>query len=410
MSRSLNIALLCHPTIGGSGILATELSHKLAEWGHQVYVISERPPYRLKNDRPGIHFCESTPVEFPLFKSPDHTLPLATRIAEVCRNHDIDVVHAHYAIPHTAAAWIAKELIGEAAPPTITTLHGTDIVYLGAMPEYRPLLQHVLEASDLVTCVSKNLKERTLDLFDLKQDIEVIPNFYEPRLVTDTRENVRASLGVTDEPLALHASNLRSIKRLDLLLDATTKASQQSSFKLLILAGADPTQIHQQITERNLADHVIVAKDEYDIDNFYASADFTVFSSEYESFCLGILEGMRYGLPSASFDVGGIPEVVVDQETGFLLPFADTDGLGQAIAKLAGDAELRKTMGQAAKERAISKLFCRYGGNPLSGCLPESDGAKIVNTTFGGRLPIKIFAQTVSKLASMRSMHHYRTP
>ena len=354
MSRSLNIALLCHPTIGGSGILATELGHKLAEWGHQVYVVSERPPHRLKNDRPGIHFCESTPVEFPLFTSPDHTLPLATRIAEVCRNHQIDVVHAHYAIPHTAAAWIAKELIGEAAPPIITTLHATDIVYLGAMPEYRSLLQHVLEASDLVTCVSNNLKERTLDLFELEKEIEVIPNFYEPRPVTDTRENVRASLGVGDEPLALHASNLRTIKRIDLLLDAVKVAIANTSFKLVILAGADPEKVKQLIADQELQDHVMVADDVFDIDKYYAAADFTVYSSEYESFCLGILEGMRYGLPSASFDVGGIPEVVEDPSTGFMAPFRDSEKLGQAIAKLADHPELRSQMGIAAKERAIN--------------------------------------------------------
>ena len=117
MEEPLNIALLCHPTVGGSGILATELGHRLADRGHEIYVISERPPFRLREDHPRIHFCESTPVEFPLFKSPDHTLPLATRIAEVCTNHQIDLIHAHYAIPHTAAAWIAKELIGQAAPP-----------------------------------------------------------------------------------------------------------------------------------------------------------------------------------------------------------------------------------------------------------------------------------------------------
>ncbi len=353
MSRSLNIALLCHPTVGGSGILATELGHELAELGHEVFVISERPPHRLKNDHPRIHFCESTPVEFPLFKSPDHTLPLATRIAEVCRNHRIDVVHAHYAIPHTAAAWIAKELIGAAAPPIITTLHGTDIIYLGAMPEYRALLQHVLAASDLVTCVSQNLKERTLELFDLEKEILVIPNFYEPRPVTENRAAVRSSLGVGDEPLALHASNLRTIKRLDLLLDAFKIGSAGRAMKLLILAGADTLKLETEIAQRDLQDRVVVVDDVYDVDNYYAAADFTVYSSEYESFCLGILEGMRYGLPSASFDVGGISEVVVDNETGFLVPFGDVEALGQRISIFGKDEERRSSMGNQAKKRAI---------------------------------------------------------
>ena len=222
------------------------------------------------------------------------------------------------------------------------------------MQEYRSLLQHVLEASDMVTCVSQNLKERTLELFQLQKEIAVIPNFYEPRPVTDTRENVRSSLGIGDTPLALHASNLRTIKRIDLLLDATAAALKVASFKLLILAGADPSKVHQLIGERNLQDHVIVADDVYDIDNFYAAADFTVYSSEYESFCLGILEGMRYGLPSASFNVGGISEVVAENSTGFLAPFGDTETLGQSIARLADDSQLRAEMGIAAKERAIS--------------------------------------------------------
>ncbi|MCB1120630.1 MAG: N-acetyl-alpha-D-glucosaminyl L-malate synthase BshA [Verrucomicrobiae bacterium] len=356
MTQSLNIALLCHPTIGGSGILATELGHELAERGHEVYVISERPPYRLKNSHPRIHFCESTPVEFPLFKSPDHTLPLATRIAQVCKDHKIDVVHAHYAIPHTAAAWIAKQLIGTSAPPTITTLHGTDIVYLGAMKEYRSLLQHVLEASDLVTCVSRNLKQRTEELFDLEKEIEVIPNFYEPRPVTETREAVRKSLSVGDEPLALHASNLRSIKRIDLLLDTFKLALSKQQAKLLILAGADTAKLVGQIAERGLKDHVLIKDDVFDVDNYYAAADFTLYTSEYESFCLGILEGMRYGLPSASFAVGGIPEVVLDRETGFLAPFGDTAQLAEHTAILAGDPARRSAMGEKARHRAIDSF------------------------------------------------------
>ena len=356
MKDFLRIALLCHPTVGGSGILATELGHRLADLGHEVFIISERPPFRMQEDYPRVHFCESTPVEFPLFKSPDHTLPLATRIAEVCSHHEIDIVHAHYAIPHAAAAWIAKELIGEAAPPIVTTLHGTDIVYLGAMPEYRPLLQHVLEASDKVTCVSENLKRRTLSLFELKKDIEVIPNFFEPKPVTRSREEIRVSLGVGDEPLAIHASNLRAIKRVDLLLDAFLFSAPSHEGKLLILAGADSSRIEPEIESRGLGDRVIVIEDVYEVDNYYAASDFTLYSSEYESFCLGILEGMRHGLPSISFDVGGIPEVVAHGETGYMFDFEDTRAMGQAIARFANDASLRKAMGLAARSRAMDRF------------------------------------------------------
>lgn len=352
----LRIALLCHPTVGGSGILATELGHKLAERGHEVYLISERPPFRFKQSHPNVHFCESTPVEFPLFTSPDHTLPLATRIASVCHDWEIDVVHAHYAIPHTAAAWIAAKLIGEAAPPIMTTLHGTDIVYLGAMDEYRPLLQHVLETTDRVTCVSRNLKERALSLFELNKEIQVIPNFYEPKPCSKSRIEIRASLGIGDEPLAIHASNLRSIKRIDLLLDAFAGSLASQETKLLVLAGADSKRILPEIAKRQLEDRVVILDDVYEVDNYFAAADFTVYTSEYESFCLGILEGMRHGLPSVSWAVGGIPEVVVDQETGLLLPFGDVDGMSRAIDRLAGDAALRMRLGAKAEKRAAKEF------------------------------------------------------
>ena len=352
MEEPLNIALLCHPTVGGSGILAAELGYRLADSGHEIYVISERPPFRLREDHPRIHFCESTPVEFPLFKSPDHTLPLATRIAEVCTNHQIDLIHAHYAIPHTAAAWIAKELIGQAAPPIITTLHGTDIIYLGAMAEYRPLLQHVLEASNLVTCVSRNLKERTEQLFNLDAEIEVVPNFFEPKPFTRSREDIRASIDVGDGVLAIHASNLRSIKRIDLMLDAFKEAVSLCDVNLLIMAGADASRIQPEIKKRDLESHVRIVDDVYEIDNYYAASDFTLYTSEYESFCLGILEGMRHGLPSIAFEVGGIPEVVVNEESGILVPFGDIEALSTAIVRLVGDRDWRKEMGASARARA----------------------------------------------------------
>jgi len=352
MREKLNIALLCHPTVGGSGILATELGHRLADLGHNIYLVSERPPFRLDDSHPNIHFCESTPVEFPLFKSPDHTLPLATRIAEVCRNHRIDIMHAHYAIPHTAAAWIAKELIGEASPPTVTTLHGTDIIYLGAKEEYRPLLRHVLNASNRVTCVSRNLKERTEALFTLDREIAVIPNFYEPKSVSRPREEVRESLKCGDEPLAIHASNLRTIKRIDLLLEGFKRALGECDARLLILAGAEAARIEPEIQKRDLQNKVIIQIGVHEVDEYYAAADFTLFSSEYESFCLGILEGMRHGKPSISFDVGGIPEVVEANETGILAPFGDVDGLGKALVSLANDVELRERMGRKAEQRA----------------------------------------------------------
>ncbi|MCH6257623.1 N-acetyl-alpha-D-glucosaminyl L-malate synthase BshA [Puniceicoccaceae bacterium K14] len=355
MGKPLKIALLCHPSVGGSGILATELGHRMANLGHEVFVISERAPFRLNESHPNVCFCESKPVEFPLFSSPDHTLPMATKIAEVCSENDIDIIHAHYAIPHTAAAWIAKELIGPGGPPIVTTLHGTDIVYLGEMPEYRPLLQHVLEASDRVTCVSRNLKERALSLFDLENPIKVVPNFYEPKQITATRSNIRSELGVGDEALAIHASNLRSIKRIDLMLESF-QAAAKTGAKLLILAGSDSSRIEGDVAKWNLEGSVIILENVYDVDNYFAAADFTLYSSEYESFCLGILEGMRHGLPSVSFAVGGIPEVVLDGETGFLVPFGSVDEMSSAILCLANNPTLRGNMGASARQRAMTQF------------------------------------------------------
>lgn len=354
MRESLKIALLCHSTVGGSGILATELGHCLVDLGHEIFVISENRPFRLRKDHPRIHFCESTPVEFPLFKSPDHTLPLATRIAEVCSHNQIDVIHAHYAIPHAAAAWIAKELIGEAGPPVVTTLHGTDIIYLGSMVEYQSLLQHVLEAADKVTCVSDNLKQKALEQFTLKKEIAVIPNFYEPKTIGRSREAIRKSLGIGEEALAIHASNLRSIKRVDLMLEGFKQALAKQKVKLLVLSGADSSRIQPAIERLELQNDVIVLNDVYDVDDYFAAGDFTLYASEYESFCLGILEGMCHGCPSVAFDVGGIPEVVSNGETGILVRFGDVEKLGMAIARLAADHDLRKQMGAAAKRNATA--------------------------------------------------------
>jgi len=219
---NLNIGITCYPLIGGSGILATALGTELAERGHRVHFFSSAPPVRLDLNQPGIFFHQVVVKEYSLFTYPDYTLPLAVRMAEVGQAERLDVFHVHYAVPHATAAYLAVQMLAASArhqPKIITTLHGTDTTLLGQDPGYRPAIEHALAHSDAITTVSESLRRETLATFAIERPVEVIHNFFAPSLRTRTRDEVRADLGVLpNEFLAVHISNLRPLKRVDLLL------------------------------------------------------------------------------------------------------------------------------------------------------------------------------------------------
>src|SRR3954447_14550173 len=214
-SNALKLGITCFPLIGGSGILATALGMELAARGHTVHFFSYAKPVRLDLSAPRIHFHEVAIGEHSVFPCPDYTLPLAVKMAEIGRAQRLDVFHVHYAVPHATAAFLATEMIGNGPPKIVTTLHGTDTTLLGPNPQYRPAIAHALNHSDAVTAVSQSLRQQTLDTFQLSRPVDVIPNFFTPGAPTRSRDEVRRGLGLTDEFLVLHMSNLRPTKRID---------------------------------------------------------------------------------------------------------------------------------------------------------------------------------------------------
>jgi len=355
--ETLRIGITCYPSVGGSGVVATALGEGLAGRGHEVHFISYERPFRLPADTPRVYFHPVVINDYGLFKYPDYTLPLSVRMAEVSRDHGLDVLHVHYAVPHATAAFLARSMLPrEQQPRVVTTLHGTDTTLLGYDAGYAPAIRHALICSDAVTAVSESLKRETQRVFDFDGSIEVIHNFFAPRPPRRSRGEVRRELGLREEVVVLHSSNLRSGKRIDLLLETVARVRPRDAFKLLILAGEPFAPFAEHVRRLGLADRVIVREKVNEIEDYLQVADIGLFTSETESFCLSILEAMCFGCPSVSTRVGGIPEVVEDNRSGLLVPFGDVAALAGALEGLIHDKTRRDALGRAAQARARERF------------------------------------------------------
>ncbi len=353
MARPLKIGITCYPSVGGSGVLASALGEELAARGHEVHFISYERPFRIPKDLPRLQFHPVVINDYGLFKYPDYTLPLSVKMAEVSRDHGLDILHVHYAVPHATAAILARDMLPpEQKPRVVTTLHGTDTTLLGRDAGYGPAIRHALERSDAVTAVSAFLEKETRRLLAVERPIEVIHNFFEPKAPKRSREEVRHELGLKDEAMILHSSNLRPLKRIDLLLAAVARICPCEAFKLVILAGADFAPFLAEVERLRLTDRVVVRERVTDIEDYLQAADLGLFTSETESFCLSILEAMCFACPSVATAVGGIPEVTISGETGLLVPFGDADALARAVESLLQNPARRAAFGEAARKRA----------------------------------------------------------
>jgi len=353
----LKVGITCYPSVGGSGVIATTLGIELAQRGHEVHFISYERPFRLPPDSARIHFHPVTINSYGLFKYPDYTLPLSVEMAKVSCIHDLDILHVHYAVPHATAALLARCMLPpEKQPKIVTTLHGTDTTLLGADPGYGPAIHHALLQSDAVTTVSEYLREETRRILGFEGPMAVIHNFFAPPTPSRSREEVRRELGLTDEVMILHSSNLRPMKRIDLLLETVARIRPRQSFKLVILAGADFAPYWNDVRRLGLEDRIVVRENILAIEDYLQAADLSLYTSENESFCLAILEAMFFACPSVATRIGGIPEVVLSGKTGLLIPFGDTNALAEAVEKLIQDATLRKTLGEAAQKDAQLKF------------------------------------------------------
>jgi N-acetyl-alpha-D-glucosaminyl L-malate synthase BshA len=349
----LKIGITCYPSVGGSGILATALGEELARRGHEVHFISYERPFRLPANAPRLHFHPVVINDYALFKYPDYTLPLSVKMAEVTHDHGLDVLHVHYAVPHATAAILARAMLPpKQQPRVVTTLHGTDTTLLGCDPGYGPAIHHALTCSDAVTVVSAFLKQETERVLGFMGPIAVIHNFFKPRPPRRSREQMRRELGLDQEVLILHSSNLRPLKRIDLLLETAARIRPRDAFKLVLLAGGDFSPFAADVRRLGLQDRVIVRENVNDIEDYLQAADLGLFPSESESFCLSILEAMCFACPSVARPVGGIPEVVVGNATGILVPVGDADALARAVESLIRNPARRTALGRAAQQRA----------------------------------------------------------
>ncbi len=354
----MKIGIVCYPLIGGSGILATALGHELARRGHEVDFFSSSKPVRLDLSLPGISFHEVTVNEYSLFRYPDYTLPLAVKMAHVAREKGLDVFHAHYAVPHATAAYLAREMLARHSakrPRIVTTLHGTDTTLLGQDPSYREAIEHALTESDTITTVSEDLRRETLTTFDLQKPVEVIPNFFVPTVPRRSAAAVRAELGVgPGEFLVTHVSNLRAPKRIDLLLRVFAAARQETPMRLLVLAGGSFAPYQSLADELGLRAALLVRENVLEVEEYLAAADAGLYTSESESFGLSILETMFYAKPVVAFRVGGIPEVMQDGTTGFLHSLGDIEPMARSLSLLANSPERARAMGAAGQAHAAA--------------------------------------------------------
>jgi N-acetyl-alpha-D-glucosaminyl L-malate synthase BshA len=353
----LRIGITCYPSVGGSGVLASALGEEMVRRGHEVHFISYEPPFRMQLKSPQVFFHPVVINDYGLFKYPDYTLPLSVKMAEVSRDYQLDVLHLHYAVPHATAALLARSMLPpEQHPRVVTTLHGTDTTLLGRDPGYRPAVHHALTRSDAVTVVSEFLRRETQRVLGFTGPMEVIHNFFQPQPPTRSREEVRRELGLREEVLLFHSSNLRPLKRVDLLLQTVARIRSPESCKLLILAGGDFSPYRDEVRRLGLEDRVIVRENVRQIEDYLQVADIALFTSETESFCLSILEAMCFGCPSIASQVGGIPEVLQDQITGLLVPFGDTEKMARAAEELIRNPARRETLGRAAQLRAQTEF------------------------------------------------------
>jgi N-acetyl-alpha-D-glucosaminyl L-malate synthase BshA len=354
----MNIGITVYPTYGGSGIVGSELGKELAERGHTVHFIASALPTRLTELNERVRFHEVEMMSYPLFEHQPYTLALATKMSTVAQNENLDLLHVHYAIPHSISAILAREsLKPQRYLPVITTLHGTDITLVGADRSYLPVTRYGIVQSDGVTAISHYLKSATKEIFHFDK-IEVIPNFVcQTEYQRHPVEELKKALAPAQEPLLVHVSNFRPVKRPVDCVEILWKVLQKGIKTRLVMVGdgSERTNAEHRARCLHIADHCSFVGKQPRIVDYLSASDVLLLPSEQESFGLAALEAMACELPVIASRVGGIPEVVTDQETGFLSEVGDVGKMAEDAAKLLIDRDLRVAMGRQARESAISR-------------------------------------------------------
>jgi N-acetyl-alpha-D-glucosaminyl L-malate synthase BshA len=351
----MKIGMICYPTHGGSGVVASELGLALARRGYEVHFISYAVPFRLREYHPNIFLHEVDVAAYPLFKYPPYDLSLTTKIVDVAQEYNLDLLHAHYAVPHATSAYLAKHVLNSKKLKVITTLHGTDITLVGADKSFFSMIKFSIEQSDGVTAVSDYLKQRTIEEFQIQRDIRVIYNFIDPAKGQDATPGVcrREKYAPRGEKILMHASNFRPVKRVSDVVRIFAKAREQIPCKLLLVGeGPERLFIQQLVKELKLRDDVLFLGEVDYLEQILRCADLFLLPSEQESFGLVALEAMNCGVPVIAAQTGGIPEVIVHDETGFLFPVGEINPMAQAAIDLLRDGQKHRRFAVAARQRA----------------------------------------------------------
>jgi N-acetyl-alpha-D-glucosaminyl L-malate synthase BshA len=358
----VNIGIICYASIGGSGVVATELAKALAERGHAVHLISIDPPFRLGEHHPGLTFHQVQTPSYPLFHEPQYVLSVANTVVQVARAFQLDVIHAHYAVPHTTAAHLAQEVLqatGGRVPVVVTTLHGTDITLVGNDPSFSEIVAFSIEQSDGVTAVSASLRDATRVELGIRREIEIIPNFLDCAI--HRRRDVpelRSRLASGASSVIVHISNFRPVKRVDAVMRVFAIVSKRIDARLVLVGeGPELDPALRLAREVGISSRVEALGAQEDVIAILSAADLFLLPSAQESFGLAAAEAMACEVPVVASRVGGLPEVIDDGVTGFLHAPDDLEGMAESAIRLLRDPALHRQIAAAAR-RSITERFC----------------------------------------------------
>ncbi len=366
----MKIGITCYPVYGGSGVVATELGKALAARGHQIHFIAYSIPFRLGSVQDNIFFHEVNVNAYPLFEYPNYSLNLTSKMVDVVKYEQLDILHVHYAIPHATSAVLARQILASEGVhiPVVTTLHGTDITIVGRDPSFKPVVNYSINQSDGVTAVSDYLRRETECRFDIKQPIEVVPNFIDTqRFKRQNKDHFRRALCPNDEKVIVHISNFRPVKHATDVVEIFHRLRKSELPVKLLLVGDGPDRAGAEHMARELGvfeDVRFLGKQE-PVEEILSIADVFLMPSETETFGLAGLEAMSCSVPVIASDVGGLPELIVEGETGFLCPLNDIEAFTERTRQILTDDELQQSMARKSRERAenqfdISKIVPLY--------------------------------------------------
>ncbi|ALS76936.1 N-acetyl-alpha-D-glucosaminyl L-malate synthase BshA [Planococcus rifietoensis] len=358
MLRKMKIGITCYPTVGGSGVVATELGKMLAEKGHEIHFITSSTPFRLNRLYANIFSHQVDVNSYSVFQYAPYDIALATKIAEVIKNEELDLLHVHYAIPHAVCAILGRDMAGSDIG-IVTTLHGTDITVLGTDSSLKDAIRYGIEKSDIVTAVSDSLKQQTYDMIAPDKEIETVHNFVDEREYHQRDSaKLKEELGIeAHEKVLIHVSNFRKVKRVEDVVSTFAKVQSAIGAKLLLVGdGPEMSRIHQQVKDLHIEQQVLFLGKRDNLSELYSMSDVKLLMSEKEAFGLVLLEAMACGVPAIGTQIGGIPEIIEPEENGFLVKLGDIDAAADAAIRILTDDMLHEKMSSTALKTATKRF------------------------------------------------------